>query len=89
MSLLAICYLCNLTIVNGLAHLENCQTPHNKEGKCVLVRECPVIKEIVSRKTLSPGDINYIEKSKCGTSKDNHKVFVCNNILSIKYIKNL
>lgn len=45
---------------------EYCLTPHNTNGECILLPQCPSIVRLLKKKPLLPEDAEYLRRSGCG-----------------------
>ncbi|KAF2894197.1 hypothetical protein ILUMI_11978 [Ignelater luminosus] len=59
-----IAFLLLFAISQSRATGESCKTPNNKPGKCILLRECPLLHEIVANKTEAAKE--FVRQSICG-----------------------
>ncbi|XP_052889278.1 CLIP domain-containing serine protease B4 [Anopheles moucheti] len=68
----------NLTVAQ---YLSSCQSPDGEQGTCVLVRECPFARALLTKQKHSNNDIRYLEAIRCGTLET--KALVCCNAPNI------
>lgn len=59
----------------GLSYNATCINPNNEAGRCVLVRECPIVLTTLRKETHNRDDLNFLYQSECG--KMERKSLVC------------
>lgn len=45
---------------------QSCQTPDQKAGSCILLRQCPQLNSILSKRPISNDDRSFLLQSQCG-----------------------
>ncbi|XP_053671281.1 CLIP domain-containing serine protease B4-like [Anopheles nili] len=56
-------------------YLGRCLTPDQKDGTCVMVAQCPLVRQLLNKPLLTTNDVRFLESSRCGVI--DRKALVC------------
>lgn len=69
-----------LIIVLMVDAQQSCSAPDQKPGRCILLRSCASLYQLIKKKPLLPEDRNLLSRSQCGWSvQDNHPLVCCSD----------